>query len=95
VVGVVTRSGRCKVCSHPQRERIEAALLARWGVGNLAAEYPGIGKYSLRKHEQECLPRMLRIDNRTAGARSAGRGRTGPGLSSKDPARPNLKREWR
>jgi hypothetical protein len=33
MVGVIRYSGRCKVCRHPERRTIEAALLARLGSG--------------------------------------------------------------
>jgi hypothetical protein len=59
----VTRYSRsCKVCELAKldRERIEAALLARLGSGELTAEYPGLGKYHIRQHEKECLPRLLK-----------------------------------
>ncbi len=51
---------RCKVCSHPEADRITAALLARSGRGEIARDYPGIGGYALKVHEQGCLPRALR-----------------------------------
>jgi hypothetical protein len=60
MVGVTRYAGRCKVCEHAERERIEAALLARLGYGNLTDEYPGLGKYHFKRHEQECLPRVLK-----------------------------------
>ncbi len=59
MVGVTRYTGCCKVCRHPDRERIEVALLARLGSGELTAEYPGLGKYHIRRHERECLSRTL------------------------------------
>jgi hypothetical protein len=60
MVGVTRYAGRCKVCEHAERERIEEALLARLGYGDLTAEYPGLGKYHYKRHEQECLPNLLK-----------------------------------
>jgi hypothetical protein len=60
MVGVTRYAGNCKVCGHTDRERVEAALLARLGYGDLTAEYPGLGKYHFKRHEQECLPRLLK-----------------------------------
>jgi hypothetical protein len=60
MVSVTRYSRPCKVCEHEERERIEAALLARLGSGELTTEYPGLGKYHIRRHERECLPQILK-----------------------------------
>jgi hypothetical protein len=62
MVGVTRYSRSCKVCelAKLERERIEVALLARLGSGELTTEYPGLGKYHIRQHERECLPQILR-----------------------------------
>jgi hypothetical protein len=68
VVGVTHYAGRCKVFEYEERERIEVALLARLGYGDLTTEYPGLGKYSLKQHEQECLPQVLEGEGVVANA---------------------------
>lgn len=48
---------QCTVCSHPEREAIEAALLANTPLRTIAGQY-GVSKSALLRH-QEHLPSRL------------------------------------
>jgi ribosomal protein S14 len=58
-VGVTRYARPCEVCGHPEEGRVTAALLARLGVRDAAGMVSGLGRYEVRLHERECLPRML------------------------------------
>jgi hypothetical protein len=49
---------KCIVCTHPQREAIEKALIAGVSLGNVKVQFEGLNKSSLCRHMQH-LPKSL------------------------------------
>ena len=50
---------KCTVCTHPQREELDQALVAGQSVSDLAARYSTIGRMALQRHKEHHLPQTL------------------------------------
>lgn len=62
----------CTVCSHPEREAVDEALVAGESTGKLAGRYRTIHERALRRHRDNHLPAKLVMAEKAAEVAEAG-----------------------
>lgn len=48
-------TGRCRLCEHPDRGAIDAALAAGQPLRSVSARYRGMSPREVQRHRDECL----------------------------------------
>ena len=62
----------CTVCTHPEREAIDRALVAGESTGQLAGRYRTIDERAIRRHRSNHLPAKLVLAEKAAEVAEAG-----------------------
>lgn len=55
----IAKTAPCKICSSPDRDAIEAALLANASPATIAKSYPKLSEKLIDRHRRSCIPVII------------------------------------